>query len=402
MSDNRFSAPVGTDYLILSCKHYFRLLLISLMRAAFYCRSRPSVKRYNALLIQVFLALIICVVSVNLIGSEAVNISIDELKAALEQDDIEIIENLLDRFKPADNAERSAYHYYRAKTAMSKDEISTNFQMAVRSYPQSLYAQKSLLELSQIAILEREYRTAKEYLLRVNPDIITRELLLASVYLHLRLFPKAIASAGSFINNSDDQKMTERAYIYIVEAQIRSGEYQRAMNTLAEMREENNVQYMAALATFKEGYCLEMMDNIAAAAARYQSVLTHYPYTEQSYQAEKRLFELTVADRIDTSELTTPLPGYIPTDREREQVQEKKEYYFAQVNAFSVRDNAVDHSRHLDSSGFNNIVIPRVVEGREFYAVAVGPFATRAEVDRARTRLKEELNLESFIIRHKQ
>ncbi len=350
------------------------------------------------------LALGMIFLAINLGARSTYRVTIDELESAFHQDNIEKLEHLLDGFNPVGETEKSAYLYYRAQIGITKDVIERNFLKIIKKHPDTHYAQECLLKMARIAILERNYQQAKDYLLKVSPDIIDRELMLASVYLQLGQFNQATSSAYSFINTSDDQKSVETAYMYIVEAHIRSREYDKAMELLQEMRQKNYTKYTGALITFKQGYCLEMKDEIVAAVSKYQNVLTHYPYTDQSYQAEKRLFDLTIADRIDTSELTTPLPS-LPlstSQRSQENSQIQKEHFYAQVNAFSVMDNARNHSIHLERSGFNNIVIPRIVDGREFYAVAVGPFESRSEVVLTQRKLKEQLDLNSFIIKHEE
>jgi len=303
---------------------------------------------------------------------------------------------------PAINEEMATKLYFQGKIAIEFAELNQHYQKLTDEYAHTEYGQKGLFELAKIALLERQYHKSKEYLLKITPHTSERDLLLSTTYLKMALFPEAIAAAVDYLNGGDEDAKKELAYLNIVEAYISNNQHPQALKMLEEMREKNIVVNCGALITFKEGYCLESCDEIKEAVGKYRQVITHYPYTEQSYQAEKRLYDLTIADKIKASELVV-ISQQAEDDSEPEDEllpSPKEEAYYVQVNAFSDISNAQNHSQHMKRYGFDNIVIPKTVLDSKLYAVAVGPFKDRQDAVQSQKEIKERLNLDSIIIKH--
>jgi len=327
------------------------------------------------------------------------------LKNLYNKGDILSLEDLLGKYQPHNNVGETAKLFYQARIAIRQEEASDYYKTLIEKFPETKYAQKALYELAKIALLERSYSTSRNYLKRISSNNQDKNYLLATVNLNMSLFPEAIHSAEKFISESNDEKKIEIAYLTIVEAHILNHHYEKAMKILTKMHAEAIIRDNGSIVTFKEGYCLEMMDQISDAVSKYRHVITQYPYTESSLQAERRLYNLTIADKISHAEMsiTSPLPeraDETQTDLSIRTTSDLTDKYFIQVNAFSNSKNADNHSRDLKISGFDNIIIPKIISEQQLFIVAVGPYKSRSEAMQVQKELKSSLNLDSFIIQN--
>ncbi len=328
---------------------------------------------------------------------------LDEIEQLYFTGNWSVIEHVLQSQTPTTNIERAGHLYYTAKIAIHKDEIVELLNQTIRLAPNSIYGQRALTDLANILLLERDYNGSLNYLLQVDPQMISdRDYLLSSVYLKLKRYPDAIRAAQDFIKITKDNVKRELSYFQIIEAYILNEQYHQALLTLETMKNQNYVVNYPAVVDYKEGYCYEMTGQINQSVDKYKSVIINYPYTEYAFQAERRLSDISL-HHID-SDLYPPItvnqperpliltPSVTPSDH--------TEYYYVQVNAFSEEKNATAHSEYLLNLGYSNIVFSKVVYDRQLFVVAVGPFEDQ---DIARSRqndIKSRLNLESFIIKY--
>ena len=297
-----------------------------------------------------------------------------------------MIETILNANQPENRLERAGHYYYKARIALQSEEIIPLLEEAVNIAPDLIYGQRALIELANLFSLERDYRMSLDYLLQVSPQMISeRDYLLASVYLKMEMYPEAIRSAQDFIAITKDSVKRELAYLIIVEAYLLNNQFNLALMNLETMRNQDYIRNHHASVDFKEAYCLEMIGEKTRAVSKYNRVITGYPYSEYSFRAEQRLYEvlLTTPDYNETE-------NTIPTGLN----------YYVQVNAFSVERNATSHSEHLRGLGFDNRVIKTVRADQTMYLVAVGPFNSETDARSMQQNIKNNLNMDSFIIRH--
>src|SRR6056297_665587 len=96
--------------------------------------------------------------------------------------------------------------YWQAKN--SADNCVKLFEKAFQKEPKSLYAQKSLLELGKLELLNRNYKNALGYLKKVtNPNLQDKEFWLAKIYFKLENHNNAIISAQNFIADAKDNSI---------------------------------------------------------------------------------------------------------------------------------------------------------------------------------------------------
>jgi len=332
---------------------------------------------------------------------------LDEIEQQYLLGNWDIIEQLLNNNIPINNIERAGYHFYRAKISLEKQDIVASFEQTIQFSPNSMYGQRALTKLANIALLERDYNQSLSYLNRIDPQMISdRDYLLSSVYLKLERYPDAIRAAQDFIKITQDSVKRELAYLQIVEAYILNKKYNQALLTLQTMRSQNYIVNQAAVIEFKEGYCYEHTNQMPEAIDKYKAVIINYPYTEHAFQAERRLGDISLNNGgIDRTDIYTlePLPRIIEPDVTEvpyDIPEPSGEFYYIQVNAFVEQRNASSHSAYLRNLGYDNIIFTKIVSSQQLYVVAVGPFPSRDAAAFKQTEIRNNLNLDSFIIKH--
>jgi predicted negative regulator of RcsB-dependent stress response len=331
---------------------------------------------------------------------------INQLEKAYSQGDIYTVELILAKQQPSSTQEKAAILYYRAKLAKEKNDIVGKLAELVKKYPKELYGQKGLIELANVTLLEREYPASLNYLKNVNARMIPeKDYLLSMIYVKLEKYDDAIASAQRYINTANDELKKELAYLQIVEAYILSDQYQQARLTLETLKSTHSMTPHQAIIDYKIAYCHEHLSDTTMAISKYRNVISQYPFTEHCFNAERRLYELLLggSENVKYSDLSfmermEDEPFVVNDATEQRKNDAQIEQYYLQVNAFSARRNAVEHSDYLNDLGFHNIVFSKLVNNTEYFVVAVGPFNDTDELQKKKTELKNKLNIDSFQI----
>lgn len=367
-----------------------------------YCARRSNKLTFSA----VILIILITLIPFSSASAEPMH-WLDEIEEQYLLGNWDVIANILQNNTPHSRIERAGYHFYRGKISLEKDEMISALEESARIAPESMYGQRALTKLANISLLERDYNQSLIYLLRVDPQmILDRDYLLSSVYLKLERYPEAIRAAQYFIKITKDSIKRELSYLQIVEAYLLNRQYHQALLTLETMRNQNYIVNQAAIIDFKEGYCYENTNLMSEAIEKYKSVIINYPYTEHAFQAEKRLSDISITNGgikpvdIYTLERLPAINNNRPTERPPDITDPRSEFFYIQVNAFIEEKNASSHSSYLRNLGYDNIVFPKVVSNQQLYVVAVGPFPSRDAAAFKQTELKNNLNLDSFIIRY--
>lgn len=355
------------------------------LNTLFYVRRSSKLLSFNRLFTTSIFILLLYTINANpsLAGQPH---WLDEIEQHYLAGNWTMIETILNANQPVNDLERAGHYYYRARIALESEEIIPLLEEAVNIAPDLIYGQRALVELANLYSLERNYNKSLDYLLQLSPQLISeRDYLLASVYLKMERYPEAIRAAQDFIAITKDSIKRELAYMIIVEAYLLNNQFNLALMNLETMRNQDFIKNHHASVDYKEAYCLEMIGERTRAVNKYNQVITGYPYSEYAFRAEKRLYEvLLTTPEYKSTEVTTP----------------SALNYYVQVNAFSVERNANSHSEHLRGLGFENRIIKTIRADQTMYLVAVGPFGTEEAARSMQQDIKNNLNLDSFIIRH--
>ncbi|MDY6916126.1 MAG: SPOR domain-containing protein [Candidatus Cloacimonadota bacterium] len=294
-------------------------------------------------------------------------------------------------------AQSSQELYWQAKN--SPVNFKNLYQQAARKEPTSIYAQKSLMELGKLELLERNYEQALEYLRKIDNDSLKqKEFWLAKVYFKLSEYEKAIVSAQNFISDNKEEKdyysHIESMYFIIAESYIKKELYYKALSNLDYLRQSRFINNNLPLLRYKIGYCHEKMRDYEQALQDYKKLKRDFPYNQYSYLAEERMLQMGQQNLVEFeldnfSTITSPNPSKAATGEGLN--------VYLQIGAFSTPDRAEKQGKKAMQLGLNFSVFPKKVDGTTLYIVAVGPF-DNGELDKAIEKLNNA-GINSFVIK---
>jgi len=265
--------------------------------------------------------------------------------------------------------------YWQAKS--SPADFQELYQKAYQKDPESLYAQKSLLELGKLQLLNRNYETALQYLKKVtNASLQDKEFWLAKTYFKLKKYDNAIISSQNFISDAKDNQSKyseiETAYFLLVESYLQKDLYSKALRNLEYLRKSKYIQNNLPLLRYKIGLCHEKMKDYEQALKDYKKLKRDFPYHQYSYLAEERMMQMSrdkVVD-IELDSFSTLANGKQPS---KAATGEGLKVYL-QIGAFSSTKRAEVQGKKAMNLGLDFSIFPKKVSGKTLYIVAVGPF----------------------------
>ena len=289
--------------------------------------------------------------------------------------------------------------YKNAKAKIEQNDFKQAFQNIFIKYPDTYYGQLSLLELAKIELLERNYEQAIIYLKKIyNPGVETKQYWLAKCYLKSENYDGAIISAQNYIFDSKNKEKIETAYFIIIEAYIQQNVFERALNTLEFLRNSEFINNNIPLLHYKIGYCYEKTKKYEEAFRSYKKLKVDFPYHQYSYLAEDRIYNLTRNEKFEID------PDNIQPDNNQKNnnnKQEKKLKKFLQVGAFSSRKNARKHASDINNFlNHSYIVFEKVINGKNLFIVAFGPYENDKNLNKAKQTL-EKKSINFFLIQKK-
>ncbi len=285
-----------------------------------------------------------------------------------------------------------------ALSHIDQSVVKRSFEMIVAKYPDDYYGQKSLLELAKISLLKRDYEIAKNHLKKIyHPEITEKKNWLAKVYLQNDENDNAIISAQNYIFSSKDSEKIEVAYFIIAEAYIKQELYARALKNLENLRTSDHIKDNIPLLHYKIGYCYEKSGKFDSAVFSYKKLKRDFPYHHYCYLAEDRIFHLKREKKIDEINEDEVEHRNIESPKKETKISKGEYGTYLQIGAFGGKSNAEKYGRKIAKLGFEFIVFPKKSNGKNLFAVAVGPF-TSDELKKAMSKLDKN-EIKYFVVK---
>jgi tetratricopeptide (TPR) repeat protein len=333
---------------------------------------------------------------------------------------------LLQSVVPNNPDEQALVYYYKAIFATDTEVAKNQLQLLAELSPQNSYAQKGLLELGQICLLDREYDKALGYFNQINaPDLDEKQFWLARTYFQKGDFSNAVASANQFIRISSSQTKTEDAYFLLADAYINLEQYNNAISSLKKLLSKpdliENEQYLH----YRYGYAEEMLNNRPEALSQYKQGYELDRFSQVAYLIEDRLFNLRsqYGSSIDLNFLypysATALPDIVlaelnnlgnanGTDNPdstkvvkpplpQEINFDQQQGLYLQAGRFGNQNNAIKLCDKIIQLKLNAQYYKATQYSDISWVVIVGPFQTELEAVNAKTLLRDN-GVDSFII----
>jgi tetratricopeptide (TPR) repeat protein len=283
--------------------------------------------------------------------------------------------------------------FKKAKSHTMENDFIPLYKNLCKNYPNDYYAQLSLLELSKIELLKRNYQKALDYLKKIdNPKIKEKPYWLAKVYLKLGKYIPAIYSAQNFIYLAPYQKdKAEDMLITIAEAFIQKKSYYKALSTLNSLRKSEYANNFIPLIVYKTGECYEKLEKYEKAIKIYKKMKIDFPYNQYTYFAQDRIYELTSEYDIKLND--TPKK---PKKLDKAAVSPNDFDLYLQAGAYGTKAKALLQQKRINSLGIKTTIGKKTKHNKALYIVYAGPFKNTDEMKKASNKLKEK-NIEFFI-----
>jgi len=364
-------------------------------------------------------------------------LSISFLQGALKPEIQAIIDNynqgetskctaLLQSAQPANPDENAVVLYYKAMLTSDAALAKTSLTSLLTGYPKTGYAQKAMLELGNLCLLDREYDKALGFYRNItDPDLVDKHYWIANTYYQMSDYQNAIASGNQYIRLARRNPRVEDIYYLVADSYFSLAQYNSTISTLKKLLalpgSLDDEQYLR----YRYGYAYEMLGNRSEAVSQYKQGIEKDRFSSLAYLIEDRLFEMRsrFGSSLDLGFLypysDNPLPDIVIAEQlkaEQEAEQEKQDStavikealptqldaapgqgLFLQAGRFSQSKNAVKLCEQIIKLSQNAQYYKSTQFKDVSWVVVVGPFQTQQDAQAAKDTLKDN-NIDTFII----
>ncbi|MDD3235574.1 MAG: SPOR domain-containing protein [Candidatus Cloacimonetes bacterium] len=358
--------------------------------------------------------------------SAAIRKEFTALEDQFNKGKIDEVQDALSTLKPNNDEERACVSYYNAMLKIKKaDAVTTHLQL-IGKYPKSSYAQKSLLELGKLHILERNIEEAKTSLKKISSTgLMERFYWLGLCAWWQDDFALAIDNAENYLRMDAKGEYCEAAHYLIAECYLTQNKAYSAVTTLSKLQslklQDVDEQYLL----YRLGYAYEQSNKLSDAIGYYQRGYELDSYSQIAYLIEDRLFELRSRNKsIDISFLypysllqipviteapsapivdnipITPIPIVPQTPNAAVKLKAKPTNgYWLQAGRFSLESNANKLVINIRLLNLPAVYYEDVSNGKKSWVVLCGAFDEKAKAEAAKSQLvKSDIN--SFVTQY--
>ena len=319
---------------------------------------------------------------------------IEDCEAAYRTGDLPVLASLSGNPVQTDE-EKACAGYYKAMLASSDQK--TKFDALHKSYSNTRYGRMALLETAKIHFFERNYQQAETALKGLKDSgLIEKSYWEAKNYERLGKYNLSITAAQVYISQSSDKAKIESTWFTITAAQMNKGDYSAALETLEKMRNSADIGNIPLL-WLKIGECQEKLGNPTMAINAYRKIMNDFRYTQYCYTAEDRLHQLDDQNQADVDVTDFSTMNTNDPEKKPEPIPDDVLKFYLQVGAFGTQNNADRYRRQMITAGYPAITFSKIVNGKQLYVVATGPYRTRDEAMQTKQKLSNE-DVNSYLI----
>ncbi|MEN6444913.1 MAG: SPOR domain-containing protein [Candidatus Cloacimonas sp.] len=361
----------------------------------------------------------------------AIRKEFQELDSQYNNGKLDELSESISNLKPANNEESACLSFYNAMLKVKTEESISAHQWLIEKYPNSPYAQKSLLELAKMYILDRKIAEATIYLNRISStDLVERFYWLALCAWWQDDYTDAITYCDNYLRQEPHSQYSESAYYLTADCYLAQNKTYSAVTTLLKLQNAKFTDLDEQYFYYRLGYAYELSDKINDAVKAYQKGFELNKDSQVAFQIEDRLLEignkhrnvnisflypyaplkipiiseespdtLNIVKKVETAP-TNPVSDNKPTSGQNSSIKLKskpKEGFWLQAGRFSVEGNA---NRLVVNIRLLNIPASYYEEtnnGKKSWIVVCGSFADRTTAEETKDLLASN-NINSFLV----
>ena len=332
--------------------------------------------------------------------------------------------------KPVNDEERACLGFYNALLKVKIEDAISAHQWLIEKFPKSPYAQKSLLELGKIFILDRKIEEATLYLRRItSPEIIERFYWLGLCAWWKDDYTTAISNCENYLRLEPRGEFAEKSYYLIADCYLAQKKAYSAVTTLLKLQNAKLREIDEQYFYYRLGYAYELSDEPIEAINAYRKGYELDRYSQVAYEIEDRILEIKRSKpNIDISFLypysplqvtivqeeqpdtlkpgvpaeTKPSPSTVSSKLDVKQdapvkLKEKpQEGYWLQAGRFSVESNANRLVINIRLLNIPAAYYEDISGGKKSWVVVCGSFPDRTQAEEAKELLATN-DINSFI-----
>ncbi len=276
------------------------------------------------------------------------------------------------------------------------------YQKVINLQPSnSEFLDKANLSIGKLSFIHSDYDKASKYFSKAlvkeehksNPDAI---YWLAETSYMQKKYHKAIKYFTLYIEVGKDAEKLEMSMLGICNSYYSLGKYHLASASFKRLMSSGFNDNFRDLSLYGLGNCYKELGEYSLAVDYYKKVIKEYPFSDIRYKAEDKLLAIHNEDKelVDYKEILANVSGSSDNSS-----LDREGSYSLQLAAFIKMENAQQYKKELEKKGWKPYIFSKIVKGRKYFAVALGPYSNKDKVNKQIEKLKKQ-SIDYMIIKH--
>ncbi|MCK4359536.1 MAG: tetratricopeptide repeat protein [Candidatus Cloacimonetes bacterium] len=317
---------------------------------------------------------------------------INKAKIEIKKKNYTSAKNILEKsIDSADNTNSLAEIYFLiAQCAETSDEVNKYYKK-ILNLKENNYIYKAKLALAKNYFCSSDYSKSKKYLNQILKNPISqiadsKEALYWSGQncFALKDYNKCIDYLKEYLEMGNENTKIELALFNIGTSYFKLKNFSSALHHFQNLKNSNINKNFSSNLLYMMGLSHEKLSQFDKAIVSYKEVINQYPYSDERFLAESQLVNLAEKG-IYTSSINMP---EINTDFDKK--------YIVQLSAFLDKEKAEKSKAEFRQKGYDIFIYEKIVKGKNYFAVGLGPYKTKTEAQYIQNKLKKN-SISSFI-----
>lgn len=347
-----------------------------------------------------------------------------EVEAFWDNGDLDALAGALITLKPNIDEERAFVQFYNALLEKQSSQVMESLKSLGQKYPTTLYAQKGMLELAKLHILDRDIELALAQLRKISANELSEKSYWQAVCSFQNSeWQNTINHAENYLRLIQNGIYTEEAYYLISDSYIYMNKASSAISSLNKLKAIKDLPTDNQYFYYRLGYAHELTTNNKEAVAQYKEGYLLNKFSQIAYMIEDRLFGMResfgssidiaflypyvelqldeVSTVVNTNGQVTATPPPPPVNGNLPlKVSEKPSGdYFIQAGRFSSENNASNLAKKIRALEISAVYYEAFHNNAKTWVVVCGPFSTQQDAIFAHSKLREN-EVDCFITRN--
>ncbi|MBC8525710.1 MAG: tetratricopeptide repeat protein [Candidatus Cloacimonetes bacterium] len=322
--------------------------------------------------------------------SSSITYEINKAKKEIKNNNYQTAETILKELIPKTDDKKYLAEVYLLLTQCAEiSEEAIIYYKKIINLSDNYLIEKAKFELAQIYFCNKEYNNAEDLFAQILQQTSSQYLKESLYWIAQTCFCKkdylnSIDYFNRYIALGNDEVKLELSMLNIGTAYFNMNIHSSAIEEYENLEESHLNKNFTPFLLYKLGVSYENLSKYTEAIDCYKEVINQYPYSQQRLLAESKIVNL-VEKGFYTSSLKMP---------EINSYMNKK--YIVQLAAFLNKEQAGKSKAEFLQKGYDTFIYEKVVKGKNYFAVGLGPYKTKTEAQYIQNKLKKN-SISSFI-----